>query len=168
MLYWTQQYVLFLYSIYVPFYLWTCNHTIVHLLLATTPTEPCEWLNKLLLDIWPNYIESKLSKKFQSTVEVNVCIHFFTLHFVLGSNLAISSSKGFSKSYIEILMTSLLHLGLLRKKSLVMIRWRELVKVLLMITKPNIEETEVYIKSCRSSFSILQSIILWGNAQVPN
>lgn len=24
--------------------------------------EPCEWLNKLLMDIWPNYIEPKLNE----------------------------------------------------------------------------------------------------------
>ncbi|NP_001345470.1 Synaptotagmin-5 [Zea mays] len=43
-----------------------------HLILNTTPTtpiEPCEWLNKLLLEVWPNYMEPKLSKRFQSTVE---------------------------------------------------------------------------------------------------
>ncbi|KAF2948221.1 synaptotagmin-5 isoform X1 [Oryza sativa Japonica Group] len=43
-----------------------------HLILNTTPTtpiEPCEWLNKLLVEVWPNYMEPKLSKKFQSTVE---------------------------------------------------------------------------------------------------
>ncbi|XP_044974425.1 extended synaptotagmin-1 [Hordeum vulgare subsp. vulgare] len=43
-----------------------------HLILNTTPTtpiEPCEWLNKLLIEVWPNYMEPKLSKKFQSTVE---------------------------------------------------------------------------------------------------
>ncbi|XP_062192177.1 synaptotagmin-4-like [Phragmites australis] len=43
-----------------------------HLILNTTPTtpiEPCEWLNKLLLQVWPNYMEPKLSRRFQSTVE---------------------------------------------------------------------------------------------------
>lgn len=43
-----------------------------HLILNTAPTtpiEPCEWLNKLLLEVWPNYMEPKLSKRFQSTVE---------------------------------------------------------------------------------------------------
>ncbi|KAG2587215.1 hypothetical protein PVAP13_5NG125900 [Panicum virgatum] len=43
-----------------------------HLILNTTPTtpiEPCEWLNKLLTEIWPNYMEPKLSRRFQSTVE---------------------------------------------------------------------------------------------------
>ncbi|XP_051222670.1 uncharacterized protein [Lolium perenne] len=43
-----------------------------HLILNTTPTtpiEPCEWLNKLLIEVWPNYMEPKLSRKFQSTVE---------------------------------------------------------------------------------------------------
>ncbi|KAF8780020.1 hypothetical protein HU200_001984 [Digitaria exilis] len=43
-----------------------------HLILNTTPTtpiEPCEWLNKLLLEVWPNYMEPKLSSRFQSTVE---------------------------------------------------------------------------------------------------
>ncbi|CAO2193474.1 unnamed protein product [Urochloa humidicola] len=43
-----------------------------HLILNTTPTtpiEPCEWLNKLLTEVWPNYMEPKLSRRFQSTVE---------------------------------------------------------------------------------------------------
>ncbi|KAK3160239.1 hypothetical protein QOZ80_1BG0056990 [Eleusine coracana subsp. coracana] len=43
-----------------------------HLILNTTPTtpiEPCEWLNKLLSEVWPNYMEPKLSGRFQSTVE---------------------------------------------------------------------------------------------------
>ncbi|KQK02519.1 extended synaptotagmin-1 [Brachypodium distachyon] len=43
-----------------------------HLILNTAPTtpiEPCEWLNKLLIEVWPNYMEPKLSRKFQSTVE---------------------------------------------------------------------------------------------------
>ncbi|KAL5228818.1 hypothetical protein ABZP36_017083 [Zizania latifolia] len=43
-----------------------------HLILNTTPTtpiEPCEWLNKLLVEVWPNYMEPKLGKRFQSIVE---------------------------------------------------------------------------------------------------
>ncbi|KAH7316026.1 hypothetical protein KP509_21G075600 [Ceratopteris richardii] len=31
-----------------------------------TPLEPCEWLNKLLMDVWANYMEPKLSYKFSS------------------------------------------------------------------------------------------------------
>ncbi|KMZ62571.1 hypothetical protein ZOSMA_452G00060 [Zostera marina] len=38
-------------------------------LAPTTPKEPCEWLNKLLLDIWPNFLEPKISKKIALTVE---------------------------------------------------------------------------------------------------
>ncbi|PSR84718.1 Synaptotagmin like [Actinidia chinensis var. chinensis] len=34
-----------------------------------TPLEHCEWLNKLLMDIWPNYINPKLSMRFSSIVE---------------------------------------------------------------------------------------------------
>ncbi|GLT64210.1 hypothetical protein SLA2020_367170 [Shorea laevis] len=34
-----------------------------------TPLEHCEWLNKLLMEVWPNYMNPKLSKKFSSTVE---------------------------------------------------------------------------------------------------
>lgn len=30
----------------------------------TTPLEPCEWLNKLLFAVWPNFIEPKLTQKF--------------------------------------------------------------------------------------------------------
>ncbi|KAG2595919.1 hypothetical protein PVAP13_5KG117400 [Panicum virgatum] len=43
-----------------------------HLILNTTPItpiEPCEWFNKLLTEVWPNYMEPKLSRRIQSTVE---------------------------------------------------------------------------------------------------
>ncbi|KAB2054753.1 hypothetical protein ES319_A12G276100v1 [Gossypium barbadense] len=36
---------------------------------AETPLEHCEWLNKLLIEIWSNYINPKLSLRFQSIVE---------------------------------------------------------------------------------------------------
>ncbi|KAL7160267.1 hypothetical protein ABFS83_01G082300 [Erythranthe nasuta] len=35
----------------------------------TTPLEHCEWLNKLLLEIWLNFINPKLSLRFASIVE---------------------------------------------------------------------------------------------------
>lgn len=41
-------------------------------LQPSTPLEHCEWLNKLLTEIWPNYINPKLSLKFSTTVEVNL------------------------------------------------------------------------------------------------
>ncbi|XP_015882982.2 synaptotagmin-4 [Ziziphus jujuba] len=34
-----------------------------------TPVEPCEWLNRMLVEIWPNYLASKLSKRFSSIVQ---------------------------------------------------------------------------------------------------
>ncbi|CAA7397692.1 unnamed protein product [Spirodela intermedia] len=34
-----------------------------------TPSEPCEWLNKLFIDVWPNYMVPKLSRTFSSIVE---------------------------------------------------------------------------------------------------
>ncbi|XP_057952419.1 synaptotagmin-5 [Malania oleifera] len=34
-----------------------------------TPIEHCEWLNKLLIGIWPNYLSPKLSIRFSSIVE---------------------------------------------------------------------------------------------------
>lgn len=34
-----------------------------------TPIEPCAWLNKILMEVWPNYMEPKLSHKFSSMVE---------------------------------------------------------------------------------------------------
>ncbi|KAJ7970373.1 putative Synaptotagmin [Quillaja saponaria] len=34
-----------------------------------TPLEHCEWLNKLLTEVWPNYTSPKLSIKFSSIVE---------------------------------------------------------------------------------------------------
>ncbi|EPS58478.1 hypothetical protein M569_16336, partial [Genlisea aurea] len=36
---------------------------------AVTPLEQCEWLNKLCLEAWPNYINPKLSLQFASIVE---------------------------------------------------------------------------------------------------
>ncbi|XP_022924106.1 synaptotagmin-5-like [Cucurbita moschata] len=33
-----------------------------------TPLEPCAWLNKLLMEVWPNYFNPKLSSKFSSAV----------------------------------------------------------------------------------------------------
>jgi len=42
-----------------------------------TPLEHCEWLNKLLMEIWPNYINPKLSMRFSSMVEVTVVFLFF-------------------------------------------------------------------------------------------
>ncbi|CAA6661327.1 unnamed protein product [Spirodela intermedia] len=37
-----------------------------------TPSEPCEWLNKLFIDVWPNYMVPKLSRTFSSIVEVKL------------------------------------------------------------------------------------------------
>ncbi|KAG9448930.1 hypothetical protein H6P81_008895 [Aristolochia fimbriata] len=37
--------------------------------LPITPLEPCEWLNKLLMEVWPNYLEPKFSRNFSSIVE---------------------------------------------------------------------------------------------------
>ncbi|KAL3613303.1 hypothetical protein CASFOL_042851 [Castilleja foliolosa] len=34
-----------------------------------TPLEHCEWLNKLFLEVWSNYINPKLSLRFASIVE---------------------------------------------------------------------------------------------------
>ncbi|XP_059644013.1 uncharacterized protein LOC132285804 [Cornus florida] len=35
----------------------------------TTPLEHCEWLNKLLMEVWSNYFNPKLSIRFSSLVE---------------------------------------------------------------------------------------------------
>lgn len=35
----------------------------------TTPLEQCEWLNKLLIEIWPTYMSPRLSLRFSSIVE---------------------------------------------------------------------------------------------------
>ncbi|XP_078438859.1 C2 domain-containing protein [Wolffia australiana] len=34
----------------------------------TTPNEPCEWLNKLVIDIWPNFLDPKISRTISSIV----------------------------------------------------------------------------------------------------
>lgn len=36
-----------------------------------TPLEPCAWLNKFLMEVWCNFLEPKLSKRFRSIVEVS-------------------------------------------------------------------------------------------------
>ncbi|KAM7267043.1 hypothetical protein ACFE04_009209 [Oxalis oulophora] len=36
---------------------------------TVTPLEQCEWLNKLLIEIWPRYMNPKFSAKFSSVVE---------------------------------------------------------------------------------------------------
>ncbi|KAJ9174040.1 hypothetical protein P3X46_017112 [Hevea brasiliensis] len=47
-----------------------------------TPLEHCEWLNKLLIEVWPNYINPKLSIRFSSMVEERIEL----LEFSLGSS----------------------------------------------------------------------------------
>ncbi|KAI8542902.1 hypothetical protein RHMOL_Rhmol08G0175700 [Rhododendron molle] len=44
-----------------------------------TPLEHCEWLNKLLMEIWPNYISPKLSMRFASIVEETMELQEFSL-----------------------------------------------------------------------------------------
>lgn len=48
----------------------------------TTPLEHCEWLNKLLIEAWPNYIGPKLSLRFSSIVEVSTTLYLF-LHLYI-------------------------------------------------------------------------------------
>ncbi|KAF3438565.1 hypothetical protein FNV43_RR21328 [Rhamnella rubrinervis] len=38
-------------------------------ILPITPLEHCEWLNRLLMELWPNYLCPKLSKMFSSIVQ---------------------------------------------------------------------------------------------------
>ncbi|KAE8663972.1 hypothetical protein F3Y22_tig00112857pilonHSYRG00079 [Hibiscus syriacus] len=47
-----------------------------------TPLEHCEWLNKLLMEIWSNYMNPRLSLRFESIVEERVEL----LEFSLGSS----------------------------------------------------------------------------------
>ncbi|KAH7658486.1 C2 domain-containing protein [Dioscorea alata] len=35
----------------------------------TTPLEPCAWLNKLSMEVWPNFMEPRISKRFSALVE---------------------------------------------------------------------------------------------------
>ncbi|KAF8399118.1 hypothetical protein HHK36_014983 [Tetracentron sinense] len=48
-----------------------------------TPLEHCEWLNRLLIEVWPNYINPKISNRFSSIVEVTVLYFrlFITLRY---------------------------------------------------------------------------------------
>ncbi len=41
-------------------------------LQPTTALEPCEWLNKLLRIVWPNFIEPKLVQKLLSSLQVHL------------------------------------------------------------------------------------------------
>ncbi|KAK4800095.1 hypothetical protein SAY86_025460 [Trapa natans] len=34
----------------------------------STPLEPCDWLNKMLFEVWPNFMNPKLSMRFSSIV----------------------------------------------------------------------------------------------------
>lgn len=45
----------------------------------TTPLEHCEWLNKLLIEVWPNYISPRLSLRFSSIVEVNYFVLYLSI-----------------------------------------------------------------------------------------
>ncbi|CAK9876092.1 unnamed protein product [Sphagnum jensenii] len=38
----------------------------------TTPLEPCEWLNKLLMTVWPNFIEPKIVRKLLSSLQKKI------------------------------------------------------------------------------------------------
>ncbi|CAM8926871.1 unnamed protein product [Rhodiola kirilowii] len=42
---------------------------IVHNSSKITPVEQCQWLNRLSAEVWPNYMNPKLSTKFSSIVE---------------------------------------------------------------------------------------------------
>ncbi|XP_077253770.1 C2 domain-containing protein [Tasmannia lanceolata] len=43
--------------------------------LPITAIEPCAWLNKLLMEVWPNFIDPLLSKRFSSIVEKRLKHH---------------------------------------------------------------------------------------------
>lgn len=62
----------------VPFFSWSISKSLVirlKILQPVTPLEPCAWLNKILMEVWPNYMEPKLSHKFSSMVEVSLVTH---------------------------------------------------------------------------------------------
>ncbi|KAL0312737.1 UNVERIFIED_CONTAM: Multiple C2 and transmembrane domain-containing protein 1 [Sesamum radiatum] len=44
-----------------------------------TPIEHCEWLNKLLLEVWSNYVNPKLSLRFAFIVEEKIELQEFSL-----------------------------------------------------------------------------------------
>lgn len=49
-----------------------------------TALEHCEWLNKLLMEVWPYFINPKFSTRFSSIVEVRPCTTiYFKIHFCL-------------------------------------------------------------------------------------
>lgn len=47
------------------------NTALLPFLQTITPLEHCQWLNKLLSEIWLNYMNKKLSLRFASMVEVS-------------------------------------------------------------------------------------------------
>lgn len=48
----------------------------------TTPLEPCEWLNKLLFVVWPNFIEPKLTEKFVKNMQVSYSVAIIVHKFI--------------------------------------------------------------------------------------
>ncbi|MQL77589.1 hypothetical protein Taro_010003 [Colocasia esculenta] len=53
-----------------------------------TPLEPCEWLNKLLLEVWPNFMDPMLSRRFSSIEKIEL------QDFSLGSSPPTLGTRG--------------------------------------------------------------------------
>lgn len=61
------------------FSVFSCFFVFRDIVQATTPLEQCEWLNKLLIEVWPNYISPRLSLRFSSIVEVNYFVLYLSV-----------------------------------------------------------------------------------------
>jgi len=54
-------------------YLYSILHSYFPLFFSnqpSTPIEPCEWLNKMLMNVWPNFMEPKLVRRLLHSVQV--------------------------------------------------------------------------------------------------
>ncbi|KAL6501625.1 MYF24 [Orobanche gracilis] len=61
---------------------------------SVTPLEHCEWMNKLLLEVWSNYINPKLSLRFAYIVESSSIMRLTTIQFLLcGKNRRLKHRK---------------------------------------------------------------------------
>ncbi|KAL6007485.1 hypothetical protein ACLOJK_032983 [Asimina triloba] len=66
------------FSLFLSGVFWTSMEVGVIVVIELTPLEPCQWLNKLLMEVWPNYIEPKLSQRFRHIVEVTLLLLAFS------------------------------------------------------------------------------------------
>lgn len=60
------------FRIYYAVFIFTEKYLLEFVIQPITPLEHCEWLNKLLMEVWPRYVSPKLSLRFSQIVEVRL------------------------------------------------------------------------------------------------